>query len=271
MGYIAPDGRAALNVAIRTVVLDGAHGELGIGSGITAGSDPAAEYEECLLKAEFLTRPLPDFALIETLRWEHERGYALLSRHMTRLADSACYFGFPYDEARVRAELERGVAECAGKEYAQRVRLLLERAGEVTCACTQIEPAASSAPLPRAALHAVRVDSADRFLCHKTTHRELYDAARREAGARGLLDFFFQNERGELTEGAITNLFVEKDGALWTPPVACGLLPGTLRGELLATGNARERVLYVHDLDAAEAVFAGNSVMGLVRVEIVGT
>jgi para-aminobenzoate synthetase/4-amino-4-deoxychorismate lyase len=75
------------------------------------------------------------------------------------------------------------------------------------------------------------------------------------------------NERGELTEGSITSLFVEKDGVLWTPPLSCGLLAGTLRAELLETGRAREKVLVPADLDDADAVFLGNSVRGLLRAE----
>jgi para-aminobenzoate synthetase/4-amino-4-deoxychorismate lyase len=75
----------------------------------------------------------------------------------------------------------------------------------------------------------------------------------------------FSNERGELTEGSITSLFVERAGILYTPPLSSGLLAGTLRAELLATGRARESVLYVDDLRSAEAVYLGNSVRGLVR------
>ncbi len=269
LGYIAPDGRAALDVAIRTVVLDGARGELGIGSGITAGSDPAAEYEECLLKAEFLARPAPEFALIETLRWDRASGYAHLDRHCERLADSAHYFGFPFDAARVRDALGACASTLGAGQHAQRVRLLLDRTGAVSCATAPIETDGSAAP-PRAALHATPIDSRDRFLYHKTTHRALYDAAAREARARGLLDYLFVNERGELAEGAVTNIFIEKHGALSTPPLASGLLPGTLRAELLAAGRARERVLFPRDIETADAVFLGNSVRGLVRVTVVG-
>jgi len=58
IGFISPQRKAVLNVAIRTVVLDGESGELGIGSGITIDSDPEKEYDECRLKAEFLTNSL---------------------------------------------------------------------------------------------------------------------------------------------------------------------------------------------------------------------
>src|SRR5699024_6695560 len=55
LGYIGPGLRMHFNVAIRTLYLDAnGAGEMGIGSGIVAGSDGEAEYEECLLKARFL-------------------------------------------------------------------------------------------------------------------------------------------------------------------------------------------------------------------------
>ena len=36
----------------------------------------------------------------------------------------------------------------------------------------------------------------------------------------------FCNERGELTEGARSNIFVERDGVLLTPPLSAGVLDG---------------------------------------------
>ncbi|MDZ4699377.1 MAG: aminodeoxychorismate synthase component I [Rhodothermales bacterium] len=54
IGYVSPGGKAAFNVAIRTLELRDGHGRMGIGSGIVWDSDPRAEYEECLLKGAFL-------------------------------------------------------------------------------------------------------------------------------------------------------------------------------------------------------------------------
>ena len=77
------------------------------------------------------------------------------------------------------------------------------------------------------------------------------------------------NERGELTEGAISNLFIEKAGKLLTPPVECGLLPGVYRRHLLETrANTEEHVLHPEDLQQADAVYLCNAVRGLRRVEI---
>ena len=71
----------------------------------------------------------------------------------------------------------------------------------------------------------------------------------------------FCNERGELTEGARSNIFVRRDGILLTPPLAAGVLPGILRAELIAHGEAREAMLTPDDLKGE--VLLGNSLRGL--------
>lgn len=54
VGYVDPSGDFDFNVVIRSLLLNAKSGYLSyqVGSGITWYSDPAAEYEECLLKAE---------------------------------------------------------------------------------------------------------------------------------------------------------------------------------------------------------------------------
>lgn len=284
VGFLAPNGRAVLNVAIRTVVLHGNVAELGIGSGITIDSDAQAEYEECGLKATFLTRSRPDFSLVETLRWEPgdrqsgvmceewpivneghiEMGYFLLERHLARLADSAHYFGFPCDLHAVRRTLGQVAGRFGSDGSARLVRLLLDRGGKVSCESFPVAPRFHQGPV-KIGRSQSRVDSQDPFLFHKTTHRPLYKREHERAAALGLFDCLFVNERGELTEGAISNVFVRMDRELWTPPVACGLLNGTLRQELMAQGQVKERVLVPEELSRAEAVYVGNSVRGLVR------
>jgi para-aminobenzoate synthetase/4-amino-4-deoxychorismate lyase len=56
IGYIGPDGDAAFNVAIRTLsTADGRQAVMGLGAGITALSDPEAEWDECLAKGAFVS------------------------------------------------------------------------------------------------------------------------------------------------------------------------------------------------------------------------
>ena len=262
VGMVAPSGDLRFNVAIRTLYVDtdGA-GEMGIGSGIVHDSDPAAEYEECLLKARFLTAPHESFQLIETMRWSDFDGFYLLERHLARLENSARFFGIPCDNATVRASLAEALRGLRGR---QRVRLLLDQDGAATVTTTPI-----TLPDPPAAVtYTVSdhpIDSRDRHRYHKTTRREVLDEERnRLAEETGCDEVLFVNGRGELTEGSYCNIFLEKDGWLLTPPVSCGLLDGTLRRELLESGGQiEERILYPKDLEEADALWLGNSVRGL--------
>jgi para-aminobenzoate synthetase / 4-amino-4-deoxychorismate lyase len=106
-------------------------------------------------------------------------------------------------------------------------------------------------------------------LRHKTTRRQLYDRQYAEARRQGFDEVLFLNERGEVTEGAISNVFIEKDGRWFTPPLACGLLPGIYRRHLLETKPAREKILHLQDLAAADAVYICNAVRGCREVRIV--
>ncbi len=268
IGHVAPNGTALFNVAIRTpVVFRDGRGEMGIGSGVVYDSVGAKEYAECLLKMKFLTDPPKPFELIETLLYDGPRGYWLLERHLARLAASAAYFGYVFDEAAVRARLAEAVA---GREAQRlRVRLTLAEAGTITVT-TSDQPAMAPDAVMRYVISPTRLDSTNAFLFHKTTRRELYDREwRHYAETAGADEVLYLNERGELAEGSRTSIFVEKDGRLLTPPVSAGLLPGVFRAELLASGKAEEASLSPDDLARASAVYVGNSVRGLVRAEAI--
>ena len=261
IGHFAPNGDLTLNVAIRTAVIDNdGNGEIGIGGGIVADSVAEDEYREALLKMAFFTTPAEPVTLIETLLRDRATGYTLLDRHLDRLAASSAYFGLPCDRAAIRDLLESQPFP----EPRMRVRLTLDAEG----------PAVTSVPLPpnpvvfRFSIAPEKLDSQSLWLMHKTTTRAFYDEPRQRAHAdHGVDEVVFLNERDELTEGSITNLFVERGGRLLTPPLSSGLLPGTLRAELVATGKAEERVLTLADLETAEAIWLGNSVRGLIRGE----
>jgi para-aminobenzoate synthetase / 4-amino-4-deoxychorismate lyase len=263
IGYISPDGSAAFNVAIRTLVLKDGEARMGVGGGIVADSEPAEEHRECLLKAEFLVRPPRDFQLIETMLWDG--GLSFLSMHLDRLAASAEYFSFSYDRAAVTERLMNASnVFLPGERY--RVRLLLGATGEVNVAATKLLPEAPSGLI---CVSRERTSSTDVFLRHKTTQRRLYESQYAEARTNGFDDMIFLNEREEVTEGAVTNIFLQREGQLLTPPLSSGVLPGVFRRHLLeTTPNAREGVLKLSDLESADAVFLCNSVRGLWPVKL---
>jgi para-aminobenzoate synthetase/4-amino-4-deoxychorismate lyase len=114
-----------------------------------------------------------------------------------------------------------------------------------------------------------RIDSASPFYFHKTTHRPLYEKYSKRAQDERITDYIFLNEHGEITEGCFTNLFIEKNGIRYTPPVSCGLLDGIKRRYLLGSDKkSTERILSVNDLHSADAIYLCNSVRGTFRVSL---
>jgi para-aminobenzoate synthetase / 4-amino-4-deoxychorismate lyase len=266
VGYVAPGGDCVFNVAIRTIVCDAATGTatLGVGAGITADSDPGAEYDECLLKAAFVhAAGMPDFELLETMLLEDGRIW-LLDRHLARLYDSASYLDFRLDPGAAAAALDAVAREHRHGRW--RVRLLAGRDGAVRTEC--LPPGSRRPGVARIELAARPVSSGDVFLFHKTTHRAAYAAARAERPEAD--DVVLWNERGEITESTIANVVMDAGGELLTPARACGLLAGTLRAELLAAGSIREAVITMDQLRQARRLWLINSVQGWVEAGLIG-
>ena len=265
-GLDTPRGmEARFSVAIRTVTLDRAAGiaRAGVGAGITWDSEASSEYGECLAKARFLTPSCPDFELLEGLLFEPEGGYYLLERHLRRLEGSARYFGFPYDEPRVRSRL---AAAAAGARGPLQVRLRMVRDGGIRVESSEVE--AASSEVTAVIAQEVAVDEEDRFLYHKTTCPGVCEEALVEARRRGAREAILRNRQGEIAGAASGTVLVQTQAGFFTPPLASGLLPGTMRAELLAAGQARERHMRVEELASAQAVYRIDSVRRRVRLRI---
>ncbi len=266
IGFIAPNRSAVFNVAIRTLELKGASASMGVGGGIVADSDPEDEYRECLLKASFITCERRSFDLIETILWDGE--FRWLDLHLDRLESSACYFDFAFDRRQITSELlELPATHSFEKGARGRIRLVLTANGSTQ---VQVTEAPNESNCIRAVLADERTSSTDPFRRHKSTRRELYDRHYERARSDGFDEVIFRNEKGEMTEGAISNLFLKKSGKLLTPPIASGVLPGIFRRQILETNpHSQESVLTLDDLQSAEAIYLCNSVRGLRRVTIV--
>ena len=258
-GKDAGGGDAAFNVAIRTLVLDEGGGSalLGLGSGIVADSVAASEWTECLAKGAFVPSPRR-FDLIETMRFDPEGGLARLDRHLARMKESADLFGFAFDRHAARNDLQAATFRL--REPA-RVRLLLARGGHVAVEVRAL-PQAHAGPV-EVRIVSLPVDPCDFRLRHKTTDRAFYDEAR-----GNVFEVVFVTPEGRLTEGSFTNIFVERDGILLTPPLETGLLGGILRNELIDEGRAREAEL--RDDHLKHGFFIGNSLRGLLPATLTG-
>lgn len=278
IGFFAPDNEYIFNVAIRTIELDrDGNGSIGIGSGLVYDSDVEAEYAECLLKMQFLTKETPEFSLLETMAYSPKKGVLLLEEHLNRLEKSAAYFLYPYDKEKILSLIDfitQQASAYLSKQSLLRLRLLLHKNGNITITPTEIE-AIDEETIWTIALSKEEMQSKNLFLYHKTTNRAFYDDVRtavqsqaQKDGSVKIDEVIFQNEKGELTEGSFTNIFVKINGELKTPAVESGLLPGTLRQSLIEQGKATEEILTLVDLQKAEEIYVGNSVRGLIKAKL---
>lgn len=276
IGHFLPGGDYSFNVAIRTVELkaEEANGErqgrLSIGGGIVADSQPAREFRECLDKARFLTALPADFDLIETLRLEPDEAqpYPLLHRHLQRLQRSAAYFRFAYEEAAVRDVLQQ-LASTRRGQGTQRVRLTLAQDGTLEIHAAALD---TLAELPSVVVAAQTTHSRNPLLRHKTTLRATYAKALKEAGDNGHFDALFFNEKGELTEGARTTVYLVQGGKWRTPALECGVLDAVARREALENREPAisEARLTRADLLSADEIWLSNALRGLFRVRLAG-
>jgi para-aminobenzoate synthetase/4-amino-4-deoxychorismate lyase len=262
---LRPGGDFVASVPIRTAVLDRATGvaTFSVGAGITADSDPGEEWAECLAKARVVRPPAvpDDAALFETMRLE-DGCVVRQHRHVARIAASASLFGWPCDSRALEHALE--VLAAAHPDGTWRARLFLDRQGSVRATAVPVD---LTPRRWRVGLALAPVDVRSPLLFNKTTRRDLYDAAR--ARQPDLDDVILWNARGELTEGTVGNLVLDLDGHRVTPPIACGLLPGVFRAELLEGGAIEERVLPADLLVRATRVWLVNSLRGWIDADLV--
>ncbi|NLR99633.1 hypothetical protein HGP17_22665 [Rhizobium sp. P38BS-XIX] len=213
-----------------------------------------------------MDRPVEDFSLIETLRYEPDTGFVRLRLHLARLQRSARRLGFSAPK-NVIGGLEQAVADAV---QPLRVRLTLDRAGQ-----TEVTTAPFVPLLPdtvwRVRIAETRLDSSDKLLRVKTTRRGVYEAARAEYRPDEAEEVLLLNEHNEVCEGTIASIFVVDDpDTLRTPPISAGLLAGVLRTELICQRKARVGRIRLDDL-RDRPLYVGNSLRGLIRAQLLWT
>ena len=266
IGRVDASGDAAFNVAIRTIRLTPGENQrhkavLGVGGAIVADSDGMEEWRECLVKGAFVRGAAGGHDLIETMRFDPAEGVPLLELHLERMKASAADLGFSFDRHEVRNRIQ---ALCFELEKAAKLRLVLSRTGAVAMEAHPLPPALPD-PVPCIALPHPTV-AHDWRLRHKSTDRSFYEEALATAKEAGATEALLVRD-GLVTEGSWTNVFIERDGTLVTPPVSAGLLPGVLRRSLIEAGKAREGNVRLEDL--ADGFFIGNALRGLMPARLV--
>lgn len=217
-----------------------------VGGAIVWDSNAQDEWEETLTKTKFLN---DEFQIIETVKIENN-SILFEKEHFERMQKTAEHFGFKFKTPEI-AKTDDGM-----------LRILLNRDGEIKTELKKITPAKTS----KIAISPIIQNSKNEFLYYKTTYRPWYYDSFQRIKNGEIYDEIFFNEKGELTEGARSNIVLQINGNLYTPPVQCGLLNGVFRQELLKNNKCTEKILYKKDLEKAEKIFCVNSVRGMVEV-----
>ena len=279
IGWWGPNRTASFNVAIRTITLDTQTQKAvyPVGGGITWYSNTEGEYAECLAKARTVMTPSPTFSLLETMVYDGT--IFLLEEHLDRLCASADFFDIPVN----REDIQKAVFYYAKTVETGRwkIRLLLHHDGTHHLEASPIHDSSNSVrqrptlsdlsnnPVKKVVVANTPIDKNNVFLYHKTTHRKIYEEAKKAHPETD--DVLLWNEAGELTESTIANIVAEIEGELITPPVSCGLLAGVMRGHLLQKGKIQEGVIHKDDLKRIDNLYLINSVRGWMRAEIAST
>lgn len=276
LGWIDPPtqkdelGNFCLNVLIRSLEVDpDGRFTMGIGSGITIDSNPTEEWDECQLKAQFLTGLEPAVGLFETILVKDKK-VQRMNLHLDRMMASALDLGIPVSRLTLELSIYEQV-KLLESSADHRLKLSLNADGSVQVSLTLLDD------LSTEQLKIVWADelqdtsfisSRDPLLRHKVTRRAGYDAAWKTAMKWGAFDAIFCNEHGYVTEGGRSNIFI-RQGQQWiTPALHHGLLPGIMRGIVLATTemNAIEGDVTKSMVMTADEIILCNSLRGAFKV-----
>lgn len=262
IGCFYPADKFLFNVAIRTFLYQNGKVELGSGGGIVADSQPEDEWQECMIKKYFTSYFKESFDIIETFLWQKGKGFSDIEEHLKRAEKSAGLFCFKWDLPGIKKTLAELAGALSSVHELARVRLLISKSGEVKTEYSRLEFKGWGKVSARVKISSLRTNSSNVFFLHKTTRRELYNTEYKSAVAEGFDEVIFLNEKAQVTEGAITNIFIRIGGIYYTPTLNCGLLDGIWRRLQIRELSAFEKIITLEDLHSAEEILIGNSVRG---------
>ncbi|MDL5247287.1 aminodeoxychorismate synthase component I [Leptospira weilii] len=260
IGVIRPDQDAVFSIGIRTLELKKGKGNIGIGSGITWDSDPEKEWLEILEKAKFFTEAPQGFSLFETILYKNGIFY-FLKEHLERIKKSAKIFQFPFSKKEWDASLKQ-VASISPGPNSYRIKISLNSLGKFHFESHKLSKFQKEGILQ---ISGIEIDSSSEFRKHKTNLREIYD--RECSRDSGYIDVLYLNEKKEIAEGSIGNIFVKIGDSYFTPPISSGVLPGIFRNRLLKRNGFYEKTLSLDDLQRSNSIFLCNSLRGILRVK----
>ena len=202
-----------------------------------------------------------DFKIFETMLVK-DGNILFKDEHVRRMKKSAEFFGFNFCGDTISRELDKKINEM--RDATKILKFELDVEGGLTFYTRDFVSNQSNEIILK--VSDIILDANNVFLRHKTTHRPWYEKTADSIKSGAIYDEIFINQFGEVCEGSRSNVFVEIDGNLFTPPIDSGLLPGILSENLLKTGKCKERKIFLGELQNLHKIYLGNSVRGLVEV-----
>ena len=245
------------------------NGVMGVGAGIVMDSIAADEYQECAIKARFLTRLPAQFSLFETMRVT-QNGFLHQARHLSRLIKSAQFFGIPCDVISIQNDLNACYSSLKA-DTVYRLKLSLNGRGQISLQHAPLVELNTPVKVLLTRDNNPIQHSDNIFLQHKTTLRADYDLGWQQAEQQGAFDTLFINQQGEITEGGRSNLLVKINGQWKTPPLSSGVLAGVMRAVLMddPVWQLQEQRITIDDLKAAQDIALCNALRGVMPAVLV--
>ena len=185
--------------------------------------------------------------------WDPEKGAPDINLHLERMCKSAANLKFKFEISEIKQKIVK-----IKSQSRLRCRLTLRFDGKINLTTA---PLISNSKNWILGLSETILNSSDPWLLHKSSNRALYDAERANL-PDGIDEFIYLNERNEVCEGTITNIFVKKAGQWLTPPLSSGCLPGVLRRKKIEDGSCQVKIVTFSDLHDAEKIIVGNALRG---------
>lgn len=198
-----------------------------------------------------------------------------LDLHLARMKTGAARLGWSFDDADFEHEIPKLLARKGLEEGRVRVRIAMTAGagdlrdlargadGLMWITAASCPPPAKSVTLATSAFPRNERSPLAGLKCASYAENLLALDEARRAGADEPL---FYNTRGEVCETATANVFLVKDGAIFTPPLTSGCLPGTMRQRVMREANVKEVVLTDSDVASADEVFLTSAIRGVVPV-----
>lgn len=218
--------------------------------------------------------------LFETIAVYNGRPFAL-TRHLARLRSGAARLALQLPEDSVlQAAIAAVLAGCSAELHRLRITLtggespgltLVEESGHLLIQLTSVPftpPEASLVTVPW------RQNEFSPLAGIKSTSYAGNAVALAWAQERGATEALFLNTAGDLCEGAVSNIFIVRNGAVLTPFLDAGCLPGVTRALVLELclqlgRSSSEKALTPSDLGSADEVFLTSSLRGVLPVRTV--